>query len=95
MDKNKSKSVWTKTIRWPEGFLIVAIILYYANKNQWATDFVDEIIMWTVAIIAGILYFSIKKRIKFINNNTVKSIMVMVVLIVVSAFLIGGLTRIF
>ncbi len=88
----KNKNLWPGGYM---GYIIAGSILYFARKNKFVTTTADEIIVLVIAVTAGILYSWIKKRVKFIKNEVLKSVIVAVGLIAISAFLIGGLTSIF
>ena len=98
-NNKKTQNILTRKFNlWSGGYIIAALVYYYGNKSirilSDRTVF-DELVVLIIAIIAGILYSRLKRRVGFIKNNVIKSIVVALGLIAVSAILIGGLTVIF
>ena len=98
-NSKKTQNILTRKFNlWSGGYIIAALVYYYGNKSIRALSdrtVFDELIVLIIAIVAGILYSRLKKRLGFIKNNVIKSIVVAIGLIAVSAILIGGLTVIF
>ena len=98
-DSNKSKNILTRKFNlWSPGYIVAGAVYYYGNKfigTILNKTVLDELVVLTIAIIAGVLYSRVKERIRFIKNSTIRGIVAAVGLIAVSAFLIGGFTTIF
>lgn len=93
-EKNKSNILTKKRSLWSGGYIVAGLIYYFSYENNFAKTTVDQFIVLVVAIMAGVLYSRLKKRIRFMQNDIGKGIVAAIVLIIVSAFLIGGLTRV-
>jgi hypothetical protein len=77
--------------KWIIGFLIAGSINYFAQ--QFNKSSLDELVILSVAIGAGYLYHRLKLRIQ-IKNGAARGIVTYLILLVISAVLIGFITGI-
>ena len=83
------KSWWQVSPKWLGGYIVAGSVWYFAqNFNKTP---VDSLIILIVAIVAGVLYYRLKSKIK-VKNEIAKVILTFVIIEIAAGFLIGFLT---
>ncbi len=85
---NKKRNSLSK---WTPGILLIGSILAFSKR--FSNSLLDEFIIMVIAIGSGCFFHKLKRRLK-IKNNILSNIATYFILLMISASLIGGCTRI-